>query len=86
MTISVLDLDWVSIICHGSAFLSAIALFQYGANTFTHHTSILARRAGVPEAVVSLIATTSAEWEEVSELLELDQIYFHFFIYSFYMQ
>ncbi|POS85857.1 hypothetical protein EPUL_002518 [Erysiphe pulchra] len=69
MTISVIDLDWVSIICHSSAFLSAIALFQYGANTFTHHTSILARYAGVPEAVVSLIVTTGAEWEELSIIL-----------------
>ncbi|KHJ34970.1 putative sodium calcium transporter [Erysiphe necator] len=69
MTITVVELDWMSIICHSSAFVSAVALFQYGANTFTHHAAILAGRAGIPEVVVSLIPTTSAELEELSIIL-----------------
>lgn len=58
--------DWESIIFHSAAFVSSIALFQYGADTFIKKTVILARHLGVMDTVIYLIPTTASELEEVS--------------------
>jgi len=47
-----------------AAFVSALFLLEFGADKFIDHTSIVARRTGIPDTVITLL-TAGEEWEEV---------------------
>ena len=49
-----------------ASFICALYVLERGADKFVDHTAIVARRTGVPQAVIGLL-TAGAEWEEVSD-------------------
>lgn len=48
-----------------ASFVTALFLLDYGADKFIDHTVVVAKRTGIPEAIIALL-TAGAEWEEVS--------------------
>ena len=48
-----------------ASFITALFLLDYGADKFIDHTVVVAKRTGIPEAIIALL-TAGAEWEEVS--------------------
>ncbi len=47
-----------------AAFICALFVLEFGADKFVDHTAIVARRTGIPEALIGLL-TAGAEWEEL---------------------
>ncbi len=45
-------------------FLCSLFVLELGSDKFVDHTAIVARRTGIPQAVIGLL-TAGAEWEEV---------------------
>ena len=47
-----------------SSFICALVVLELGADKFIDHTTIVAERTGISQAVIGLL-TAGAEWEEV---------------------
>ncbi|KAL2137023.1 hypothetical protein VTI74DRAFT_10499 [Chaetomium olivicolor] len=55
----------VDVIAYNVAtFVSALFVLELGADKFVDHTSVVARRTGVPDTIIALL-TAGAEWEEL---------------------
>ena len=57
------DLD--SILYSIAAFICALFVLEFGADSFIDHTAILAKRTGIPKGLIALL-TAGAEWEELA--------------------
>ncbi|KAK5114089.1 hypothetical protein LTR62_002658 [Meristemomyces frigidus] len=51
-----------------AAFICALFVLEWGADKFIDHTAILAKRTGLPEALIALL-TAGAEWEELAVVI-----------------
>ena len=51
-----------------ASFICALFVLEFGADKFIDHTTIIAKRTGIPQAVIALL-TAGAEWEEVKSSL-----------------
>ena len=51
-----------------ASFICALFVLEFGADKFIDHTTIVAKRTGIPPGVIALL-TAGAEWEEVKSAL-----------------
>ncbi|KAK4580143.1 hypothetical protein LTR86_000346 [Recurvomyces mirabilis] len=51
-----------------AAFICALFVLEYGADKFIDHTAIIAKRTGIPQALIALF-TAGAEWEELAVVI-----------------
>lgn len=51
-----------------ASFVCALFVLEFGADKFIDHTTIVAKRTGIPQGVIALL-TAGAEWEEVKPSL-----------------
>lgn len=47
-----------------ASFTCALFVLEFGADKFIDHTTVVAKRTGIPQGVIALL-TAGAEWEEV---------------------
>jgi Ca2+/Na+ antiporter len=60
------DID--SVLYSFAAFICALFVLEFGADKFIDHTATLAKRTGIPEALIPLL-TAGAEWEELAVVI-----------------
>lgn len=46
-----------------ASFICALFALEFGADKFIDHTTIVAKRTGIPQGLIALL-TAGAEWEE----------------------
>jgi len=51
-----------------ASFTCALFVLEFGADKFIDHTTIVAKRTGIPQGVIALL-TAGAEWEEVKSIV-----------------
>ncbi|KAF8532926.1 sodium/calcium transporter [Trichophaea hybrida] len=60
--------NWDSVAFNSASFICSLFVLEFGADKFIDHTVIVARRTGIPQAIIGLL-TAGAEWEELAVVI-----------------